>query len=90
MQFFSDMISDMTNGDLLFSEANQDVQLCTFVTTLGDSIVEAATSFSLQLVLGIENERVKIEPLSLNVTVEDNDSMCLLHTVVHGDSPLER
>ena len=66
------------NEDLLFNEANQDVQLCTSVTTLGDSIVEAPTSFSLQLVLGIENGQVNIDPSSLNVTVEDNDSMCII------------
>jgi hypothetical protein len=63
------------NQDLVFNIANQNAQLCSVIVAMDDEIVEALTSFSLQLMLGIDNDRISIEPSTLNVAVEDDDSM---------------
>lgn len=58
----------------MFSAVNQNEELCSSVVTMDDTVVEALTSFSLELVSGVQNGRINIEPSGIDVTVEDNDS----------------
>lgn len=75
LKFPTELISAIMNGgDVIFDSSNQDTQQCVFVDIADDSIVEASTSFSLQLVPGIQNERIIIQPQVTSVTVEDDDS----------------
>ena len=70
----------VVNSNLTFSMANQDAELCASVETSDDSIMEALSSFTLQLGAGLQDGRVRVQPDVMIVTVEDNDSrFCSLH-----------
>ena len=60
-------------SDLEFNSTNQNNQLCRTIRTRDDEIVENSAFFSLQLVLRTENERVSVQPSSLNITIVDDD-----------------
>ena len=63
----------------MFNSFNQENTLCSFVHVRDDDIVEADSSFIMQLVLDstLQNDRrVIILPSEAVVIVEDNDSMC--------------
>jgi hypothetical protein len=69
------LISTIINGgDVVFDSSNQFIPQCVAVVTSDDDIVEDSGSFTLQLTLGVQNERVFIQPKNSSVSVEDNDS----------------
>ena len=69
------LISDVTNGgELVFNSTNYFIPQCVNVGTFDDEIVEGSDFFTLQLTLGLQNERIFIQPSTSNVSVEDNDS----------------
>ena len=84
----------VANSNLTFSTANQNAELCAAVETSDDGVVEAPSSFSLQLGAGLQDGRVRVQPDVMIVTVEDNDSRfdalsgCSLHH--HHLEPAQR
>jgi hypothetical protein len=68
------LILDIT-GEVEFLSSNEDTQLCAAVLTTDDEVVEDSGRFVLTLTLGLQNDRITVQPQQSNVTVLDNDSM---------------
>ena len=60
---------------MTFDSTNQLSEQCVMVMTSDDQVLEDSTSFSLQLMAGVQNDRITIQPQVITVTVEDNDGV---------------
>ena len=60
---------------MTFDSTNQLSVQCVMVMTSDDQVLEDSASFSLQLMAGVQNDRITIQPQVITVTVEDNDGV---------------
>ena len=60
---------------MTFDSTNQLREQCVMVMTSDDQVLEDSASFSLQLMAGVQNDRITIQPQVTTVTVEDNDGV---------------
>ena len=50
-------------------------ELCTSVQSLEDSIVEDPMPTTLQLEIGVVNDRISVDPSNMLIAIQDDDSM---------------
>lgn len=68
----------VADGELLFSSSNANSELCSSVQSLEDNVVETSSTVSLQIEIGIRNNRISVLPSNVTLNVLDNDSMYVI------------